>query len=330
MDAENQNQDNTSRQPSKGLVIILVLIALALIAQHVAFHFVLGRTTLAYETGGVRYFHWEFRGNMAPLYLQAEDEAIKLAKDIRGFFTGEDMRNLLKNLTDYSKIRNELKLSRKRREGYANDSASLVDNYNSRVESNVNAAVAGSIGQKRDIEFYNNLVKDYNSLIRNERSMNKFMGTTKFNARKRSLEISMKNIKDRINSPARNNINEGLANIGDRVAMAVSNKKAVEEKISLLLRRERVLSRDIWQKWGELVKTHEIIEEKWSGLVKTHTVVDQKLKTPIPRSCTPGFLPKTMQPSNFLTKKRPNGQNYVIWMLKKNPLTRVILMHENL
>ena len=68
MNSEDQSQDNSGRKPFLRLAIILVLVAISLVAQYVAFYHVLTRALPANETGGFRYIHWEFSNNLASHY----------------------------------------------------------------------------------------------------------------------------------------------------------------------------------------------------------------------------------------------------------------------
>jgi len=74
-----QSQTATpKRRPSASFVTAIILVVLALIAETVALHLVLNRSTPTHESTRFRYFHWEYRNNLAPKYMKANSDAKKM------------------------------------------------------------------------------------------------------------------------------------------------------------------------------------------------------------------------------------------------------------
>ena len=279
MNSEDQSQDNSGRKPFLRLAIILVLVAISLVAQYVAFYHVLTRALPANETGGFRYIHWEFSNNLASHYKKNSDEANELSENIHSFFSGEDMKDLVKYLADYSSLIRELKSNETRYRELVENRAELADTYSGRVNSNINAVNSATKSRETLVRHYNSVVSEYNGLIGiNRRSAIRVYGSEiRYEKEKKRLEESIQRLKERIENPSKSNISQGLGHIGEQVANNISEMSALRSRISAQNRDRAKLERGIWQEWGDLAVTLKIIEGKWGDLEKHHKVIGQKL-----------------------------------------------------
>jgi len=67
------------------VIIAIALFVLVIIAEAVALHLLMNKSTATHESASFRYFHWEVRNNLAPKYMKADKGAKELAEDIQKF-----------------------------------------------------------------------------------------------------------------------------------------------------------------------------------------------------------------------------------------------------